>query len=105
MEWIKYQNKNEIFNNISNVSDFYFNHSYAVIPKDKDLVLSTTIHEIEFASIINFKIFMECNSIQKKSSEAGKTLFKKFFYQFRNNKKSIIINTFVFRKIIFIRLI
>ena len=74
----KYHKKNEIFNDISQESDFYFNHSYAVIPKDKDLVLSTTIHEIEFASIINFKNIYGMQFHPEKSSEAGKTLLKNF---------------------------
>lgn len=75
---INIKNKNEIFNDISHVSDFYFNHSYAVIPRDKDLVLSTTIHEIEFASIINFKNIYGMQFHPEKSSEAGKTLLKNF---------------------------
>ena len=69
---------NKILNDISLVSDFYFNHSYAVIPKDKDLVLTTTIHEVEFASIINFENIYGMQFHPEKSSEAGKKLLRNF---------------------------
>ena len=63
---------------ISNVSDYYFNHSYVVEPENKDIVVSTTIHEIEFASIINYKNIYGMQFHPEKSSNAGKTLLKNF---------------------------
>jgi glutamine amidotransferase len=72
------KNKSKILNDISPISDFYFNHSYVVIPKDKDLVLTNTIHEVQFASIINFENIYGIQFHPEKSSEAGKTLLRNF---------------------------
>ena len=74
----KQKNKNNILKDISNVSDYYFNHSYVVEPENKDILVSTTIHEIEFASIINYKNIYGMQFHPEKSSNAGKTLLKNF---------------------------
>ena len=75
---INIKNKNNILKDISNVSDYYFNHSYVVEPENKDIVVSTTIHEIEFASIINYKNIYGMQFHPEKSSNAGKTFLKNF---------------------------
>ena len=75
---INIKNKNNILKDILNVSDYYFNHSYVVEPENKDIVVSTTIHEIEFASIINYKNIYGMQFHPEKSSNAGKTLLKNF---------------------------
>ncbi len=70
--------KNDILNNIPNVSDYYFNHSCVVIPDNKDIVVTTTNHKIEFASIINYENIYGMQFHPEKSSNAGKTLLKNF---------------------------
>lgn len=75
---INLKSKNVILNDFSGVSDFYFNHSYALVPVNKDIIVSTTIHEIEFASIINYKNIYGMQFHPEKSGNAGKKLLKNF---------------------------
>tara|TARA_B100000965_G_C19584786_1_gene755225 strand:+ start:1768 stop:2394 length:627 start_codon:yes stop_codon:yes gene_type:complete len=75
---INSKNRNIILNDISSTSDFYFNHSYAFVPENKDMIVSTTIHEIEFASIVNYNNVYGMQFHPEKSGEAGKKLLKNF---------------------------
>tara|TARA_B100000787_G_C16094845_1_gene250667 strand:+ start:118 stop:744 length:627 start_codon:yes stop_codon:yes gene_type:complete len=77
---INIKNKNDILKDISHMSDFYFNHSCAFIPENKDIVVSTTIHKIEFASIINYQNIYGMQFHPEKSGDAGKKLLKNFLY-------------------------
>ena len=70
--------KRQVLNNISSVSDFYFNHSCAFVPDNKDMIVSTTFHEIEFASIVNYNNIYGMQFHPEKSGEAGKKLLKNF---------------------------
>tara|TARA_A100001388_G_C28751458_1_gene492424 strand:- start:879 stop:1505 length:627 start_codon:yes stop_codon:yes gene_type:complete len=72
------KNHNSVLNNISSVSDFYFNHSCAFVPDNKDMIVSTTFHEIEFASIVNYNNIYGMQFHPEKSGEAGKKLLKNF---------------------------
>ncbi len=71
-------NKNDILKDISNLSDYYFNHSYVVVPDNNNIVVTTTSHTIEFASIINYENMYGMQFHPEKSSNAGKTLLKNF---------------------------
>lgn len=75
---INIKNKNDILKDFSQISDFYFNHSYAFVPKNKDVVVSNTTHYVEFASIVNFENIFGMQFHPEKSSEAGKLLLKNF---------------------------
>ena len=72
------KNNNTILKNISHLSDFYFNHSYVFVPKNHEVVVSTTVHEIEFASIINYKNIYGMQFHPEKSGDSGKKLLKNF---------------------------
>ena len=75
---INIKNTNNILKDISNVSDYYFNHSCVVVPDNNNIVVTTTTHEIEFASIINYENVYGIQFHPEKSSNAGKTLLKNF---------------------------
>ena len=75
---ISIKNTNDILKDISNVSDYYFNHSCVVVPDNINIVVATTTHEIEFASIINYENVYGIQFHPEKSSNAGKTLIKNF---------------------------
>jgi len=75
---ISLKNKNDILNDFSGASDFYFNHSCVLLPVNKNIIVSTTIHEIEFASIINYKNIYGMQFHPEKSGNAGKKLLNNF---------------------------
>ena len=75
---ISVKNKNNILKDIPIVSDYYFNHSYAVVPENKNVIVTTTRHDIEFASIINYENIYGMQFHPEKSSKAGKILLKNF---------------------------
>ncbi len=75
---ISIKNTNNILKDISNVSDYYFNHSCVVVPDNNNIIVTTTTHEIEFASIINYENVYGIQFHPEKSSNAGKTLLKNF---------------------------
>ena len=75
---INSKNKNDILNDISSLSDFYFNHSCAFVPENEDIIVSTTFHEIEFVSIVNYDNIYGMQFHPEKSGEAGKKLLKNF---------------------------
>ena len=74
---IKIKN-NVILNDIPRSVDFYFNHSYVFIPENDNIVVSTTTHKIEFASIINYENIYGMQFHPEKSSNAGKILLRNF---------------------------
>ena len=55
MGWnsIKIEKKNPILSNLDPEKQFYFVHSYHVMPKDKGIISSTTKYGINFVSAIN----------------------------------------------------
>ena len=65
-------------NNISSLSDFYFNHSCAVVPENENIIVSTTFHEIEFVSIVNYNNIYGMQFHPDKSGDDGKKLLKNF---------------------------
>ena len=75
---INSKNKNDLLNNISNLSDFYFNHSCVMVPENENIIVSTTFHEIEFVSIVNYNNIYGMQFHPEKSGEAGKKLLKNF---------------------------
>ena len=75
---ITIKNTNDILKDISNVSDYYFNHSCVVVPDNNNIVVTTTTHKIEFASIINYENVYGIQFHPEKSSNAGKMVLKNF---------------------------
>ena len=75
---INLKKKHKIFSEISADSDFYFNHSYALVPKNKNIILSSTTHEIEFVSIVNYGNIYGMQFHPEKSGDAGKKLLNNF---------------------------
>ena len=69
---------NKLLNDISDLSDFYFNHSFVFVPKNKDIILSTTIHDTEFASVVNYDNVFGMQFHPEKSGEVGEQILKNF---------------------------
>ena len=73
-------NENKIINDFNYLSDLYFNHSYAFVPKNRNIIISTTKHDIEFPSIINYSNIYGMQFHPEKSGNAGKILLRNFIY-------------------------
>lgn len=67
-----------LFQNIEDKSDFYFVHSYAFNPVNKDLITATTTYGEEFCSAIELNNLFGVQFHPEKSHYAGKKLIQNF---------------------------
>ena len=72
-------NKNKLFQDIDNNSDFYFTHSYLIKKISKEKILSTTRYEIDFISSINKGNIYGVKFHPEKSQSNGLKLLKNFY--------------------------
>ena len=70
--------ESRLMTGISNLSEFYFVHSYACKCNDKDDVLNVSNYEIEFDSAFEKDNIFGVQYHPEKSFEAGKTLINNF---------------------------
>jgi glutamine amidotransferase len=70
--------KNQLYDNVENNSDFYFDHSYAVLCKDKSNITGITNHDIDFVASVNKDNIYGTQFHPEKSSESGKRFLKNF---------------------------
>ncbi len=80
MGWNTVQIKKDspIFSKIPNNSFFYFVHSYYVLPKEDEIVISSTDYGIEFTSGISKNSIYGFQFHPEKSQKVGLTLLKNF---------------------------
>ena len=80
MGWnsIKIKKKAPLLEGIPDNSYFYFVHSYYVIPKQKDIIATTTYYGVEFVSSIWKDNIFACQFHPEKSQKLGLTLLKNF---------------------------
>ncbi len=80
MGWnqIEFKKASSLFSKISNKSDFYFVHSYHVVPDDESVIASTTDYGIQFCSAIHKDNVYACQFHPEKSQEMGLKLIKGF---------------------------
>ena len=80
MGWNSLKNINDQDNFCLNLKndEFYFLHSYHCVPKDKNLILSTTEYGKEFCSCIQQKNIFGCQFHPEKSHDAGLEIFSNF---------------------------
>jgi glutamine amidotransferase len=74
---INYKNKNSLFDNISNDSDFYFVHSYH-FKTNEDVVTSTTNYRFNFVSSVNKDNIYAFQFHPEKSQEVGLKIIENF---------------------------
>jgi glutamine amidotransferase len=75
---ISIKKESRIFQGIEDKSDFYFVHSYAFKPVNKDLIISTTQYGEEFCSAIEYNNLFGVQFHPEKSHYAGKRLIENF---------------------------
>lgn len=69
----------KIFDNLQNINDFYFVHSYVLKPKNKENIISTTNYDdIDFCSALNIENIYGVQFHPEKSQKAGQQLIKNF---------------------------
>lgn len=81
-------NKNDVqndllFNEIPECSDFYFVHSYAVVPENADHLIATVPYGCDVAAAIRHGNVFGCQFHPEKSSKAGRQLLKNFMEYMR----------------------
>ena len=69
--------KSKLFNNLNEINDFYFVHSYALKTK-KDFILTETNYEINFCSSIQKENIYGVQFHPEKSQKAGQLLINNF---------------------------
>ncbi len=80
MGWndVSFSSDHPIFNEIPDRSYFYFVHSYAAFPSDKDVVAGITTYGKEFCSAIAFDNVMAVQFHPEKSGDIGLSVYKNF---------------------------
>jgi glutamine amidotransferase len=80
MGWndVSFRSDHPVFNEIPDRSYFYFVHSYAAFPTDKDVVAGTTTYGKEFCSAIAFDNVMAVQFHPEKSGDIGLSVYKNF---------------------------
>jgi len=72
------QKPSDLLNGIKEGEYFYFVHSYHVVPKRRDIVLTTTDYGIDFVSSIEYENIFAVQFHPEKSQKAGLRLLENF---------------------------
>ncbi|WPM31623.1 imidazole glycerol phosphate synthase subunit HisH [Hydrogenobacter sp. T-2] len=72
------QKPSDLLNGIREGEYFYFVHSYHVVPKRQDIVLTTTDYGIDFVSSIEYENIFAVQFHPEKSQKAGLRLLENF---------------------------
>ena len=75
---VKFEKKNKLFLGLENNSDFYFVHSYRMMPENLKNNISITDYGVSFLSSFNLTIYLQLNFILKKV-KVMVYRFKKFY--------------------------
>ncbi len=70
-----------LFDGIDIDTKFYFVHSFHIVPKDKDVVLTTTTYDYDFVSSVQKGNVMGTQFHPEKSGNAGIQLLENFVYK------------------------
>ncbi len=73
-----FKSNDEFLGRIPDGSDFYFVHSYALVPEQPECVLATTSYGCEVASVVRKENIFGCQFHPEKSSKAGRQLLRNF---------------------------
>jgi imidazole glycerol-phosphate synthase subunit HisH len=75
---VAFRASDEFFDQIPDGSDFYFVHSYALVPERREHVLATTSYDCEVASVVRNGNIFGCQFHPEKSSKAGRQILRNF---------------------------
>jgi len=72
------QKPSDLLNGIKDGEYFYFVHSYHVVPKRQDIILTTTDYGVDFVSSIEYENIFAVQFHPEKSQKAGLRLLENF---------------------------
>jgi len=75
---VVYRASDDFFRQIPDASDFYFVHSYALVPEEPGHVLATTPYGCDLVSVVRDRNIFGCQFHPEKSSKAGRQLLRNF---------------------------
>jgi glutamine amidotransferase len=75
---VQYKTDDDLFEKIPDLSDFYFVHSYAFVPKEPQHLIATVPYGLDLASAVRKDHVFGCQFHPEKSSKAGRQLLKNF---------------------------
>ncbi len=75
VNWIR---KHFVFSNLDPDFEYYFVHSYYVVPEDQEVVCGTTFYGINFVSAIAYKNLVAVQFHPEKSGKPGLQILKQF---------------------------
>jgi glutamine amidotransferase len=75
---VRFRTCDAIVDGIPDASDFYFVHSYGLVPEHNEHLLATTPYGCEVAALVRNGNVFGCQFHPEKSSKAGRQLLKNF---------------------------
>jgi glutamine amidotransferase len=75
---VSFKSHDALLGRIPDGSDFYFVHSYALVPERPEYVLATTGYGCELAAVVRNQNIFGCQFHPEKSSKAGRELLRNF---------------------------
>ncbi|MBI2722907.1 MAG: imidazole glycerol phosphate synthase subunit HisH [Bacteroidetes bacterium] len=79
MGWNDINIVNNEFYNQNDPKDFYFIHSYYVVPENKEVIAATAFYGLDFVASINYRNIFTTQFHPEKSQAAGLNVLKSFF--------------------------
>jgi len=77
---VRYKEIDPIFENIPELSDFYFVHSYVFVPDCNEHLLAIAPYGCDVTAVLRNNNVFGCQFHPEKSSKAGQQLLKNFMY-------------------------
>ena len=75
---VRYRSTDVLFDGIPESSDFYFVHSYGMVPNDPEHLTATVSYGCEVAAVVRSGNVFGCQFHPEKSSRAGRRLLRNF---------------------------
>lgn len=75
---VRFRTHDALFGGIPDCSDFYFVHSYALVPDDDEHVIATVPYGVDLPAIVRNGNVFGCQFHPEKSSRAGRQLLRNF---------------------------
>jgi glutamine amidotransferase len=75
---VRFKKVDALFRGIPDATDFYFVHSYALVPENPEHLLASATYGCDMAAIVRNRNVFGCQFHPEKSSRAGRQLLRNF---------------------------